>query len=218
MNYRLGPSSYDCSSAVYNALIAGGFLPANTNIGNTETLFNDLERNGWQQVQPVNGNYPTKRGDVFIWGDRGFTLGAAGHTGMFIDDADNIIHCNYGYNGITVNDHDQIWNANGQPTITIYRQPRNGTTANISNSDEEPTKTMEKDDDIMFKFIKVQKNGSKEIWFVFGNKRMYLPTPKHVENADLLLKRTGHATKEEAYSHDNYALKMIEKATDIVKL
>ncbi|MGX7116310.1 peptidoglycan amidohydrolase family protein [Enterococcus termitis] len=23
------------------------------------------------------------------------------------------MHCNYGYNGITVNDHDVIWNANG---------------------------------------------------------------------------------------------------------
>ncbi|MGM0217635.1 peptidoglycan amidohydrolase family protein [Enterococcus sp. AZ126] len=122
MIYRYGPLSYDCSSAVYYALIAGGFLPPNSNIGNTETLFNDLERNGWQQVQPdTNGNYPAKRGDVFIWGKRGFTLGAAGHTGIFVDDNDNIIHCNYGYNGITVNPHDFIWSINGQPPITIYR-------------------------------------------------------------------------------------------------
>jgi hypothetical protein len=120
MSARLGPNSYDCSSAVYNALIAGGFLKAGS-MGNTETLFNDLEKNGWQQVQPNNGHYPAKRGDIFIWGKRGFTLGAAGHTGMFIDDNDNIIHCNYGYNGITVNDHDTIWGYNGRPAITIYR-------------------------------------------------------------------------------------------------
>lgn len=126
MDNRYGPSSYDCSSAVYYALIAGGFLPPSSNIGNTETLFNDLEHNGWQQVQPdANGNYPAKRGDVFIWGKRGFTLGAAGHTGIFVDDNDNIIHCNYGYNGITVNDHDFIWTINGQPDITIYRYTGN---------------------------------------------------------------------------------------------
>ena len=102
---RLGPSSYDCSSAVYNALIAGGFLKSGS-MGSTETLFNDLERNGWQKVQPVNGNYPAKKGDIFIWGTRGQTLGAVGHTGIFIDDNDNIIHCNFGFNGISVNDHE----------------------------------------------------------------------------------------------------------------
>lgn len=122
MDYRFGPSSYDCSSSVYNALIAGGFLPVNVNIGNTETLFLDLERNGWQKVQAdSNGNYPAKGGDIFIWGTRGQTLGAAGHTGIFADDNDNIIHCNYGYNGITINDHDFIWTVNGCPDITIYR-------------------------------------------------------------------------------------------------
>ncbi|MBO0440974.1 hypothetical protein JZO69_11425 [Enterococcus sp. DIV0869a] len=52
---------------------------------------------------------------VFIWGDRGNSGGAAGHTGIFIDDNDNIIHCNYGFNGITVNNHDYIWEFNGQP-------------------------------------------------------------------------------------------------------
>ena len=39
MNSRLGPNSYDCSSAVYFSLIAGGFLPSGTGIGNTDSLF-----------------------------------------------------------------------------------------------------------------------------------------------------------------------------------
>ena len=39
MDYRNGPHSYDCSSAVYSALIKAGFLPPNTWLGNTETLF-----------------------------------------------------------------------------------------------------------------------------------------------------------------------------------
>lgn len=33
MTDRLGPKNYDCSSFVFYALIAGGFLPKNTYIG-----------------------------------------------------------------------------------------------------------------------------------------------------------------------------------------
>ncbi|MCV2520685.1 holin, partial [Melissococcus plutonius] len=120
MENRYGPNSYDCSSAVYYSLIAGGFLPQQNIIGNTESLFNDLEKNGWQQLKASNGYFDTHRGDIFIWGDRGSTAGSAGHTGIFVDN-DNIIHCNYGYNGITVNNHDTIWGHNGKPTINIYR-------------------------------------------------------------------------------------------------
>ena len=36
---RLGPNYLDCSSFVYYALIAGGFLPQHTVIGNTESLY-----------------------------------------------------------------------------------------------------------------------------------------------------------------------------------
>ncbi|WP_269116844.1 peptidoglycan amidohydrolase family protein [Enterococcus casseliflavus] len=37
MSDRLGPSSYDCSSAVYYSLISGGFLPVGS-MGWTGTL------------------------------------------------------------------------------------------------------------------------------------------------------------------------------------
>ncbi|EOH95916.1 hypothetical protein UAY_03342 [Enterococcus moraviensis ATCC BAA-383] len=125
MAARLGPNSYDCSSAVYFALINGGFLNTDK-MGNTDTLFAHLENAGWNQVQADGaGNYPAKRGDIFIWGNRGASGGAAGHTGIFIDDQDSIIHCNYGYNGITVNNHDTIWALNGCPAITIYRYGKN---------------------------------------------------------------------------------------------
>ena len=50
MSYRMGPNSYDCSSAVYFALREAGLLPPNIAIGNTETLFHDLESNGWTHV------------------------------------------------------------------------------------------------------------------------------------------------------------------------
>ena len=127
---RWGPSSYDCSSAVYFALKYAGMLPANTAIGNTDSLFGSLERAGWTQVRAeASGNIPARRGDVFIWGVRGASSGASGHTGFFCDDSDNIIHCNSGHNGITVNPHDAIWEINGCPPVTIYRPPAEGPSA-----------------------------------------------------------------------------------------
>lgn len=120
MANRNGPNSYDCSSAVYYALIDGGLLPS-MRIGNTDSLFNDLERNGWTQLQPdANGNFPTQRGDVFIWGVRGASGGALGHTGIFIN-ANDIIHCNSYYNGIYVNNYDWLAQVNGWPTVAFYR-------------------------------------------------------------------------------------------------
>lgn len=120
MTNRLGPNSYDCSSAVYFSLQEGGFLPKGT-MGNTDTLFGHLEQSNWKQVPLTNGSYSVKRGDIFIWGARGASGGASGHTGIFVDSADNIIHCNFGYNGITTNNHDVIWGYNGRPPVTIYR-------------------------------------------------------------------------------------------------
>ena len=118
---RNGPASYDCSSAVYHALIEAGFLPQGYRIGNTDSLFNDLEAHGWKQV-PVNanGDADTHRGDIFIWGKRGASGGAFGHTGIVLDDAGNIIHCAYGYNGIHVDNHDWLWELNGRPAYTFY--------------------------------------------------------------------------------------------------
>lgn len=129
MNSRLGPNSYDCSSAVYFSLVAGGFLSAGS-MGNTDTLFGHLEANNWKKVAlNSSGYYDVKRGDIFIWGTRGSSGGSAGHTGIFVDSADNIIHCNFGYNGITVNNHDVIWGYNGKPAVTIYRYAGQPTTS-----------------------------------------------------------------------------------------
>lgn len=129
MANRWGPNSYDCSSAVYYALKHAGLFYSHVRIGNTDSLFGDLERAGWTKVQPEpSGNIPARRGDVFIWGIRGASSNEKGHTGFFCDNSDNIIHCNYGYNGITVNAHDVIWAANGYPAVTVYRPPAEGPT------------------------------------------------------------------------------------------
>ena len=121
MNYRNGPNSYDCSSSIYHALIYAGILPQGFRIGNTETEFVDLPKFGFQRIEAdINGYIPTQRGDIFIWGKQGYTNGADGHTGIFID-SNNIIHCAYGYNGIHIDNHDKLAEINNTQYLTIFR-------------------------------------------------------------------------------------------------
>ena len=121
MTNRWGDSSYDCSSSIYYALKEAGIFPQNLPIGNTETLFNDLPKYGFTKVaEGENVDYDAKAGDIFIWGRRGYTLGAGGHTGVLTSDH-TMIHCNYGFNGITENDYNYIWNYNDRPYETFYR-------------------------------------------------------------------------------------------------
>lgn len=118
---RNGPNSYDCSSAIYHALIYAGILPQGFRIGNTETEFIDLLKFGFQRIEAdANGYIPTQRGDIFIWGKQGYTNGAGGHTGVCLDN-DNIIHCSYGYNGIHTDNHDWLAGINNVQYLTIFR-------------------------------------------------------------------------------------------------
>lgn len=118
MEYRDGEVSYDCSSAIYYALRSGGAVTAGWAV-NTEYEHDWLIKNGYELISE-NTSWDAKRGDIFIWGRRGYSSGAGGHTGMFVD-SDNIIHCNYAYDGITVNDHDERWLAAGHPYFYVYR-------------------------------------------------------------------------------------------------
>ncbi|MBV1943661.1 glucosaminidase domain-containing protein [Streptococcus parasuis] len=118
MDYRNGPNSYDCSSAVYYALMAGGASSAGWAV-NTEYEHDWLLKNGFKLIAE-NQDWDAKRGDVFIWGKRGQSSGAGGHTGIFID-PDNIIHCNYAHNGITVNNYNQTAAASGWMYCYVYR-------------------------------------------------------------------------------------------------
>lgn len=118
---RNGPNSYDCSSSIYHALIYAGILPQGYHIGNTESMFVDLPKFGFQRINgDANGFVPTQRGDIFIWGKQGYTNGAGGHTGIYLD-SDNIIHCAYGYNGIHTDNHDWLASINGVEDLTIFR-------------------------------------------------------------------------------------------------
>lgn len=118
MDFRDGPDSYDCSSSMYYALRSAGASSAGWAV-NTEYMHAWLIENGYELISE-NAPWDAKRGDIFIWGRKGASAGAAGHTGMFID-SDNIIHCNYAYDGISVNDYDERWYYAGQPYYYVYR-------------------------------------------------------------------------------------------------
>lgn len=118
MEERDGDDSYDCSSSVYYALRSAGASSAAWAV-NTEYEHQWLIDNGFTLIAE-NVPWSAQRGDVFIWGKKGFSAGAGGHTGIFVDEG-NIIHCNYRYDGISVNDHDDIWAYAGCPYYYIYR-------------------------------------------------------------------------------------------------
>ncbi|HEM4165687.1 TPA: glucosaminidase domain-containing protein [Streptococcus suis] len=105
MDYRNGPNSYDCSSAVYYALMAGGAISAGWAV-DTEYMHDWLIRNGYVLVAE-NKPFNAQRHDVFIWGKHGYSSGEGGHTGIFVDNV-NIIHCNFKRNGITIDDYNNV--------------------------------------------------------------------------------------------------------------
>lgn len=131
MDYRNGPGSYDCSSAVYYALMSAGALTAGWAV-NTEYQHDWLIKNGYKLIAE-NQDWNAKRGDVFIWGRRGQSSGAGGHTGIFVD-PDNIIHCNYARNGITVNNYNQTAAASGWMYCYVYRLANQPTTSPSSKN------------------------------------------------------------------------------------
>ena len=118
MDFRNGPNSYDCSSAVYYALLSAGAISAGWAV-NTEYEHDWLIKNGFKLIAE-NSVFSAQRGDIFIWGKRGQSAGAGGHTGIFVD-SNNIIHCNYARNGITVDGYLAVARASGNKYYYIYR-------------------------------------------------------------------------------------------------
>ena len=126
---RDGLIEYDCSSAVSKAL---GISLSN----NTESLKSNLPKVGYNCFYDgVDGSFDAVRGDVVIWGPRdgSSSLGAFGHVLIFVDGS-NVIHCNYGSDGITVNDYNYLWQINGRPRETVFRE-----NANAINQEPKPS-------------------------------------------------------------------------------
>ena len=184
MDDRNGPDSYDCSSSVYYALRSAGAPSAGWAV-NTEYEHDWLIKNGYELIAE-NTECNAQRGDVFIWGRKGASAGAGGHTGIFVD-SDNIIHCNYRYDGITVNSHDYIWALAGQPYFYIYRL------TNPNAQPEAPKKGWQKDDKGYW-YARV--NGSypkAEFEYIEENKSWFYFDESGYAYADKWLKHTdGH--------------------------
>lgn len=93
-------SSGDCSGTIYDSLRKAG-MPNGGWVLNTDSMHDWLLRNGWQLIA-FNKDWSMQRGDVIIFGYRGSSGGAAGHIVMATD-TQNVIHCNYSANGVSVN-------------------------------------------------------------------------------------------------------------------
>ena len=122
MTSRLGPKSYDCSSAVFLAMIAGGFLPSGS-MGNTETLF----AMSGTKLKKISRS-EVKRGDIFVAGTPSQSNGSGGHTGIFLSNK-SFIHCSYYWNGIHTDSHDSYMST--RLTHHFYRI--------VSSGDVKPT-------------------------------------------------------------------------------
>lgn len=90
----------DCSGAVYISLVKGGAKPHSYPV-NTESEHAWLITNGFELIA-FNKEWNMQRGDVLIFGLKGQSAGAGGHTAIAVDH-NNVIHCNYAHNGVTVN-------------------------------------------------------------------------------------------------------------------
>ena len=90
----------DCSGAVYISLVKGGAKPHSYPV-NTESEHAWLITNGFELIA-FNKEWNMQRGDVLIFGIKGQSAGAGGHTAIAVDH-NNVIHCNYAHNGVTVN-------------------------------------------------------------------------------------------------------------------
>lgn len=122
MQARTGPNSYDCSSAIYYALQSAGFQGLGTWPFSTETEHDALKRAGFQLVAE-NRSIPLQKGDVIIWGQRGYSAGADGHT-MLMKNNNDIIHCNFRHNGISTNNYEAYLKSMGRAIYTyVYRLP-----------------------------------------------------------------------------------------------
>lgn len=116
MYSRMGPNSYDCSSAVHFAAKHAGLLPSNHYIGSTETLF-AMKGKYLDEISRADIRF----GDIFVAGRQGASGGAGGHTGAVID-KNNIIHCSY-RRGIAIT---PINGYTGGPPVRWFRWRNSG--------------------------------------------------------------------------------------------
>lgn len=114
---RWGPDTWDCSSSLYEALIVSGYLPKQTVLGDTTTMFAQ-EGHLFTRIAKKNVRY----GDIFISGNKENSRGALGHTGVVLSRS-KIIHMAYNNaddNGIMITSYKGYAERKGVP-VYYYR-------------------------------------------------------------------------------------------------
>ena len=111
----------DCSSFVYWAVVRGGgakpwgqpYAPS------TVTMPQWLRDNGFELIAD-NKSWNMQKGDIVIWGEPGNSYGAAGHTGICLDNQNWIEETGYA-NNVIISNHDQRLAMNGYPYWQVFR-------------------------------------------------------------------------------------------------
>ncbi|WP_347943512.1 peptidoglycan amidohydrolase family protein [Enterococcus cecorum] len=176
----------DCSGAVYISLVKGGAKPHSYPV-NTESEHAWLIANGFELIA-FNKSWNMQRGDVLIFGIKGRSAGAGGHTAIAVDH-DNVIHCNYGYNGVTVNSETTMPYNMGF-YVYRYRGPK-------------PTNTPNKAQSKPFTQTGIQWISEK--WHFITNTPIYLRTAPSTSASSIALLPSGTYIKYDAYCYkDGY--------------
>lgn len=210
----------DCSGSVYRILReSGGFNYGY--IPSTETLHDYLLKLGYELIAE-NSDFPMQRGDVIIWGKKGYSAGAFGHTGVALDNQ-RWIECTGWKMTTIIANHDERWVMAGCPYFYAYRlkgaSSNQGNTTNNSNSNQTQEQPKIKEEKLMYIYWKQNsvKKDQFDGFFVNGNKRMHMPNATVLNECRTLVKEWGFNTFEPQYSHDNFRVATIEKTTDLVK-
>ena len=174
----------DCSGAVYISLVKGGAKPHSYPV-NTESEHAWLIANGFELIA-FNKEWNMQRGDVLIFGLKGQSAGAGGHTAIAVDH-NNVIHCNYAHNGVTVNSETTMPYSMGW---YVYRQKASKPTPKPQPKPQaKPTST----------------DWISEKWHFTTGTPIYLRTAPSTKASQIALLPTGTYIKYDAYCYkDGY--------------
>lgn len=170
----------DCSGAVYYGLTNGGVKPLGY-IPSTETMHQWLLDNNYKLIAE-NSEWKMQAQDVIIWGRKGESAGAGGHTGIAVDDQ-NWIECtawsgggNGAEGGVIISNHDSRWAMNGCPYFYVYRSQQNSSTSDQTQTNSNNKESEE--EEIMF-FVETVEG---KVYQIINGMYSYIPTPALYNN------------------------------------
>lgn len=131
-----------------------------------------LLKNGFELIAE-NREWNMQRGDVVIWGKKGSSAGAGGHTGICVDNH-NWIECTSWKNGIIVYDHDTRWEMVGGPYFYVYRQKGGTKQSTMPKAVQKPQTLSDHDKAVAASKVVHQGNayGKLERFKFVGNKKV----------------------------------------------